>query len=206
MIRLGIYLIYFVCYFLKKNRPEAWNGIIGPNCWDRVFLAYTNALDLVYLLLVRRRSLFICLINRSVPRSFVIKPGDICSTRQGRTGNQSVLCCAEDQPMIRAWRKRQGQVCVTQDQWEWDPGFSEFWGATPLLYRTSELKTFSWLVGQTDVSLSWDDWQLHLETWKVTALLCFVWIQKPLVSSVPAARVQLMRPLLSGPLMGVLKE
>lgn len=65
--------------------------------------------NLVYLLLVRRRSLFICLINRRVPQGFVIKPKDICSTRRGRTGNKSVLCCAEDQPMIRAWRKGRGK-------------------------------------------------------------------------------------------------
>lgn len=57
-------------------------------------------LGAVCLLLVRRRSLFIFLINRRVPQGFLIKPRDRCFTRGRGTGNQSVVHFAENQFMM----------------------------------------------------------------------------------------------------------
>lgn len=62
-------------------------------------------LSALYLLLVRRRNLFIFLINRRIPWSFLIKPGDRCFTRGRETGNQSVVHFAENQFMMQTCRK-----------------------------------------------------------------------------------------------------
>lgn len=90
------WFILFVIFWKMSQR----NKPTGPNCLDKVFLAYTNVSNPVYLLLVRRRSLFIFLINRRVPQGFVIKPGDRCFMRGRRTGNQSVVHFAENQFMM----------------------------------------------------------------------------------------------------------
>lgn len=37
----GVQLIYFVCCFLEKQMGQR-NKIIGPNCLDKVSLAYKN--------------------------------------------------------------------------------------------------------------------------------------------------------------------
>ena len=125
-------------------------------------------LNPVYLLLVRRRSLFIFVVNRRVPWGFPIKSGDRCFMRGRETGNQSVVHFARE-PNHDVNTRERASVNLRCSVLMGSCLHGVLRVPPALLPTANELESFV-LVQMTDTSLFGNDRSLHFGASKVMVL------------------------------------